>query len=353
MSTASKSKPSELLERYLYGVQFWLPKKQQADIIAELSEDLRSQVEDKETELGRPLDEDEMMAILKRCGSPVLVASRYRPQTYLIGPVLFPIYQFVLKLVLLWVLVPMFIIIVGPAMILPAADHVGAFIGTLGTLWTTLFMTAAVITLVFAVLEHTGTKLHLEDKWGKCSLPPLPKHPQPASTTHTIFELVFALIGVLYLLALPHYPFLMFGPAAAFLQPAPLWSTFYGPLVVLAFLSLARHIIQVARPQWTWFPPAAQLFSTLVGLVVVKFLIDAASKAANGGRPPFVVLANSVQPSVHLTQVVAIVNVSIVLAMAGTWLGLSIAAVIQAWQLMRHFRKRTPPAVNPAVLRLL
>jgi hypothetical protein len=163
--------------------------------------------------------------------------------------------------------------------------------------------------------------------------------------------LIFALAGILYLLALPHYPFLIFGPAAAFLQPAPVWNSFYWPLVGLAFLSLTRHVIQVARPQWTWLPPAAQLFSTLVGLVVVKFLMDAASKTPNG-EPPFVVLANWVQPSAHLAQVVAIVNVSILLAMAGTWLGLSIAAVVQTGQLVRHFRKRTSQAVDSALLRL-
>ena len=234
------------------------------------------------------------MALLKRCGSPILVASRYRPQTSLIGPVLFPIYEFVLKLVLLWVLVPVFILIVGPALILSAADHAGAFFTTIRTLWTTLFMTAAVITLVFAALERTGTKLHLEDRWDKRSLPQLPKQPQLPSTTHTIFELVFALLGIVWLLAVPHYPFLLFGPAAAFLQPAPLWNTFYGPLVVLAFLSLARHGIQVARPQWTWFPPTAQLFSTVVGLMVVKYLIDAASKPLNGEWHPFVVLGSSI-----------------------------------------------------------
>jgi hypothetical protein len=355
MSTSTKSKSGELLDRYLHAVSFWLPKKQQADIIAELSEDLRSQVEDKEAELRRPLDDDETMAILKRCGSPILVASRYRPQTSLIGPVLFPIYEFVLKLVLLWVLVPVFILIVGPALILSAADHAGAFFTTIRTLWTTLFMTAAVITLVFAALERTGTKLHLEDRWDKRSLPQLPKQPQLPSTTHTIFELVFALLGIVWLLAVPHYPFLLFGPAAAFLQPAPLWNTFYGPLVVLAFLSLARHGIQVARPQWTWFPPTAQLFSTVVGLMVVKYLIDAASKPLNGEWHPFVVLGSSIQPTVQLARVVGFVNASVLLAMAATWLGLSIAAVIQAGQLVRHLRKRKQgvPSVDPALMRLL
>jgi len=96
----------ELLERYLQAVKFWLPKEQKQDIIAELSEDLRSQVEEKETELGRKLSEVEVEAILRQRGRPVLVANRYLPQQYLIGPVLFPIYSFVLKIVALFYLVP-------------------------------------------------------------------------------------------------------------------------------------------------------------------------------------------------------------------------------------------------------
>jgi hypothetical protein len=38
----------ELLDRYLQAVKFWLPKAQKQDIIEELSEDIRSQVEEKE-----------------------------------------------------------------------------------------------------------------------------------------------------------------------------------------------------------------------------------------------------------------------------------------------------------------
>ena len=113
----------ELLDRYLQAVRFWLPKAQQQDIIAELSSDLHSQIDDRETELGRPLNDAELEVILRKCGSPILVASRYRPQTQLIGPALFPIYEFVLKMVLLWILVPVFILIVGPAMIVPATDR--------------------------------------------------------------------------------------------------------------------------------------------------------------------------------------------------------------------------------------
>src|SRR5260370_12410389 len=99
----------ELLDRYLEAIEFWLPKRQRQDIIAELSEDLRSQIEEKETELGRKLEDAEAEAILKRCGSPLAVASRYRPQQYLIGPTLFPIYRFVLAVLLVGCVVPRFL----------------------------------------------------------------------------------------------------------------------------------------------------------------------------------------------------------------------------------------------------
>ena len=92
MSKTSSQDPMELIERYLQAVAFWLPKGQQQDIIAELSEDLHSQIEEKETELGRSLNKAEIEAVLKQRGRPVLVANRYLPQRSLIGPVLFPIY---------------------------------------------------------------------------------------------------------------------------------------------------------------------------------------------------------------------------------------------------------------------
>ena len=77
--------PNDMLARYLQAVGFWLPRSQKNDILAELSEDLRSQMEDREAELGHPLDEAEVSAFLKRRGRPLLVAGRFLPQQHLIG----------------------------------------------------------------------------------------------------------------------------------------------------------------------------------------------------------------------------------------------------------------------------
>jgi hypothetical protein len=343
----------ELLDRYLQAVRFWLPKAEQQDIIAELSSDLYSQIDDKENELGRPLNNAELEVILRRCGSPILVASRYRPQGHLIGPALFPIYQFVLKLVLLWILVPVFVVIIGPATILPAADRWGAGLQTLSTLWFAMFVAAGVITLIFAILERTQDELQLLEKWNLRSLPPAPKRQQAPSRTQTIFELICAAIGLMWLLAVPKYPFLILGPAAAFLKPAPMWHTFYLPIVLLAFAGLVRQCVGLMRPQWTWLPPVARLLTTVLNLVLLKFMIAAAAHTAGGEWHPFVMLADAVRSSAQMNRVAAIVNASIMLALAGTWLGLSIAGCIQTWQLMCHFRKRISHARDPALLRML
>ena len=93
----------ELLDSYLRAVKRYLPRGQADDIIKELGDDLRSQIDEKGTELGRPLSDAEEMAIFKENGDPMLVARRYRQDRRslslgweLIGPELFPMYLIIL-----------------------------------------------------------------------------------------------------------------------------------------------------------------------------------------------------------------------------------------------------------------
>ena len=95
---SSRSLLMELLDRYLQAVRFFLPRGQHDDIIRELEENLVSQMEDREEELGRPLTNEERAEILRRHGHPMLVAGRYYSKRFLIGPAFFPIYIFALKL---------------------------------------------------------------------------------------------------------------------------------------------------------------------------------------------------------------------------------------------------------------
>src|SRR5450432_1405405 len=97
----------QFLDRYLTAVKFWLPKQHRDDIVAELAGNLQAEIDDRVAELGRPLTDDEIAALLKQHGSPILVASRYQQEhrtvtfgRQLIGPIVFPYYWTAIRVML-------------------------------------------------------------------------------------------------------------------------------------------------------------------------------------------------------------------------------------------------------------
>jgi hypothetical protein len=351
----SKPKNSmELVERYLQAVRFWLPKAaQQEDLLAELGEDLRSQIEEQESQSGRSLNMEEVSAILKRCGAPMVVASRMGPHKSLIGPALYPVYIFVLKMVLFWILVPVFLFIVGPVNVANSpGDWPSGVVATFGQLWSGLFIAAGIVTLVFAILERSSAHAAMVCKFDPLSLPPVQKTERKPSTLHTVCQLIFGVFGLIWLLLIPQSPVLILGPAAAFLHASPLIHRCFLPIVLLSVLSLVRSSFTLARPQWASFPKVAELVQAILTLFLVNYLLNASGPAANGAWQPFVVVTDAARSSAQYIKVAAIVNVSILLSLVGAWIGLSIAMIIHLWQVLRQFRKRRTAMRQTATLQI-
>jgi len=65
-------------------------------------------------------------------------------------------------------------------------------------------------------------------------------------------------------------------------------------------------------------------------------------------RAQIVVLGDSVRESSKYLPLVKIVNVSMLLGVAGTWIGLCIAAIVQTWEFLRHLRRRNSGTQQPA-----
>jgi hypothetical protein len=346
----SQSSPMELVDRYLQAVRFWMPKsKRQDDLLAELGEDLRSQIEERESELGRPLDRGEIGEVLKRCGAPAVVAARLGPQRSLIGPALYPTYRFVLKMVLLWIMVPVFLFIVGPVNVAYSGGDVGAgIVTTLAHLWTGLFIAAGVITLVFAVLERTHAIAGVTCKWDPGTLPPLQSPERKTSLLHTACELAFGSLGLMWLLLLPHNPFLILGPAAAFLKAAPALHMFYWPIVWFAVLTMVRPAVTLLRPQWGWFPAAAHLTLAGLGLLLVNFVLTSSAHAGF----QYVVASDGIANSAQIGRVTAVVNTAILVSLIAAGVAYGITAIVYLWQLVRYLRKRTSGSSQPATLHM-
>src|SRR6516225_5362139 len=153
----------DLVDRYLQAVKALLPRAQQADIVRELSENILSQLEDKEAELGRPLNESEQATVLKQHGHPLLVASRYRsaPVQHLIGPAVFPFYWFVLK-ILLWIALA--ICTLNGIALLASGEPIRQLLLGLGAFAHVALPVFGWVTLLFAELDFVEAKLHLLQK---------------------------------------------------------------------------------------------------------------------------------------------------------------------------------------------
>src|SRR6266403_4893567 len=139
----------ELLERYLFAVSKHLPQARREDLIAELKDNLLSQLEDEEASLGRPLTTDEIAEVLRKHGRPLLVALQYLPQQHLIGPVMFPWYWYVLRLAVPVGMVVYLIAFVSQVLFSP--DGAFVFSHLIPGLLSVAFHVSATVTLIFAV----------------------------------------------------------------------------------------------------------------------------------------------------------------------------------------------------------
>ena len=242
----------DLLDRYLQAVRFWLPAKEKHDIIAELSEDLHSQIDEKEAALGRPLNEDEQVNLFKRFGPPLAVAGRYLPQQQPMQPAMFMIYRFVLKLVVLWVLLPLFVIVsAGP--FFASQNHAAALAATALTYFQTAVYAVGIITIVFGLLARYQPTLGLE-KWDPRKLPRVraPRNPMHIPRFGSAIEVAWNLLFVLWWIDFFRLP-VGYGQEGEAVRVVmlPTWHNFFWPILLVALAALALAAVNLARPWWT------------------------------------------------------------------------------------------------------
>ncbi len=327
----------ELLERYLQAVRFWLPKPQQDDIIEELRDDLHSQIEDKESSLGRALNEDEMVALLQQTGHPMLVAARYQPQQSLIGPTFFPIYKVVLKCVALFYLLPSFLVRIGLVLLVPQYHTKNSLLTVLSGegMWANTLALFAIITLGFAALERFQSRITALQKWDPRKLPALAKRKERISRLETVFEIIFSILFIIGWFALPDIAHSLFAPVDKVLIINPVLKIYYWLGLIPAFLGLAQQLINLFRPQWTWLRPPSRLVSTAMILGIVACMIRAY---------PYYSVAHDLtvtnaQDATHYAQVAFAINQISQWSLISFAIGLMIAVIVFAFQTVRIIRK--------------
>jgi hypothetical protein len=264
----------ELVDRYLYEVRRGLPKGQQDDIIAELAEDLRSEMEDLEKGLGGPVNEAEVVEILKQRGHPAIVAGRYLPQRCVIGPALYPVYVLVLRIVIA-VLVPVFALIVGPIAVATAAQPGYAVVQSMWDLAMAVVFAIGVVTLVFAIMERYPVDTRPFEKWDPRNLPRVPKTPsdsRPTPRATAIAELAASLVfGSLFVAWFRT----SFDFGGVHITLAPVWRSLYWPFLLVILGGVPKGWVGLVWPERTRLHLGIRVAINAVTVIVAGILLNA------------------------------------------------------------------------------
>jgi hypothetical protein len=145
----------EYLERYFIGIKNELPAAQREDIAAELRSNLMDSIEEAYPHTNE-IDKKTMREILIKNGSPQEVAATYQGPRYLIGPQIYPLYTQTLRTVLTVLATVLTVVFIVSTFIEPysARELFASVMEFIGGLWQAGLGSAAIITLVFAIIER-------------------------------------------------------------------------------------------------------------------------------------------------------------------------------------------------------
>lgn len=270
----------ELIDRYLYAVGRYLPADRRDDILAELRANILASVEDRQEELGRALTQDEVESILKQHGHPMVVAARYWPQQYLIGPTVFPYYWHVMKIAFPWVTL---LYLVSHALVFISRPvTVQALVEIMVGYIPALFYAGAWITLAFALLEYVSTR-YIKNKnvlyaWNPRSLPKVEATRAPEKRSNPVFDLTGSIVALMFLIVIRQHPLWILGPGVFYknmLHPAPVWQTVFQIAIVFVSIQIVVKSVALFSPKARTWRLAADLITKASAIGIIGFLLRA------------------------------------------------------------------------------
>jgi hypothetical protein len=325
-----------LVERYLRAVRDFLPRGQQDDISNELSDSIQSRFEDEAAARGRPLTEDEQVAILRSLGHPMAVAARYRGDDrsvrfggQLIGPELFPTYLTVLRINFAITL------IIGAVSLIVGGSIWSAIAGVV----VPFVIQFTIVTLIFMWVERRW--LRDPDGWDPRTVNSM----GPDVDVSTLDGLAVQLIGKQHtravaittsvleigLLAIALTAWLAIGlpEQIAFMKPGPGWTDVWLAATVVIMFALAIPIVNLFRPTWTRFRVAGHALTDIASIAILAVSLSLGS---------WVVLADPATATADQQDLVELIDTIVRISVAFTLVLTAINAALEVRRFVRMGR---------------
>lgn len=332
----------DLIERYVQAVGRHLPRKNQADILAELQSTL---VDTLEARVEGEATEEQVVSLLKEFGPPEKVAASYWPEgQYLIGPRLYPLFRMVVGIALsVFVIVQLVLLGVRLAFDQAGLDFFGGLAGG-------VLSALGAIVLVFAVLQRLDVRPDSEDEaWDPRQLPVI-EEANLISQGGTVAEITGSLVVIAVLLFLPGKIGAVISPGAEVILNPVLIN--YLPLIILAVaLSVGLNVILLWRKRWETGTRIAKIVVNLFSIYVL-FILIAAHNAWLGGHgitgffPIPGALPAGVTPSMDTVQIIIMqaFRLAFIVAMIVT----AADTVAMAYRLIRRLTGNAASPLLPA-----
>jgi hypothetical protein len=243
---------TSLVDYYLLQLKSYLPAKHREDIAAELGETIQSAVEERERALGHKLSDEELSAVLKGYGHPLLIAGRYLPMQHLIGPSVFPVYWYALQAVSI-VITVIGGIVAGIAL-LTASRPAQAALQVVADVFWAMLLGCALVTFVFAVIDHARVRFRSLDAFeprklhsGVLGVRAAPL--SPISRHDTIFEVATTVILLMWWIGWLDFRTIV--PSALSVEFTRGIEPFFWPVVGVCLVELLRLGVDLIRPYRT------------------------------------------------------------------------------------------------------
>ncbi|HCS39580.1 MAG TPA: hypothetical protein DIW44_08345 [Anaerolineaceae bacterium] len=255
----------ELIERYLNEVGKYLPRKNRADILAEIKSHLEDTLDERTG--GNPSEED-AIALLKETGSPQKMAASYAPNgQYLIGPELYPLWRMVTGIVIAAVLGAQ---ILAGGIAVWVDNDASNVAEMLAGMVNSIPMAVGWVVIVFMILQARGVNPKLDDDWNPREMPAI-ENTEEVKRGDTIVGIVF---GSLFLAVLTIMPdkigIYNFQGSEFFANPVILQ---YLPLIILSLgVNIGLDIYLLWRGSWNIATRAVQMGANIFSMVVLTIL---------------------------------------------------------------------------------
>jgi hypothetical protein len=193
----------DMINRYIYQVTKHMNPMNKKDIENELRTLIYDMLESRTH--GNNAAKEDIHAVLKELGNPSELAEKYQDTSrYLISPEIFPLYLFILKIVIGATLLGM--CIASILELITSSSHIWySYIGSwIGEMIGSVGMAFASVTIIFAVLEWKGVNLkELMPNWEAEELPPVPVKEASIPIGEPIAGIIFTIIGIVIFISAP------------------------------------------------------------------------------------------------------------------------------------------------------